>query len=1470
MRTEGSRRSSTWLAVAAAAAVLGGSLAGVVSAQASAPARASGGRSAPPHVPASVAPAAAPASTALDPPGDAVHLVTPAPLLGLGSGTGREGRRLRANLTVQVGVAGRAGVPASGAVAVLVELTAVDPPVSGVLTAFPSEGRRPAGGQLVFARGRVTSTLALVRLGAGGAIDLRASTGPVDVAADLIGYLAPGAGDRFTGLAAPATLGSGWIGAGTPGVSPRSPRLLTLAVGGRDGVPTHGVVAALVRLTAADARGIGSAGGMPVPGGPAGGPALSFAPGRTATDLAVLPSGAHGTVGISISGGPVDLRTDLIGWLAPGGGDGMVDLAAPLAIAGPGAGTARAREPLRSGRTLTVRVAGTGGVPAAGAVAALVNLVAIDPTHSATVAAFPSGGTPPGQGTLPVSPGPGAGTLALVPLGSQGAIDLTTSAGPLEVGAVVTGYLVGASTLPLTIATRSLAGAAVGVPYRAALVAVGGDPPYDWSVEAGTLPHGLSLAPRRGLITGRPAAPDIAPLTVMVSDQRGARASALLTLVVGPTRMRPGLHRGLLAVTVGQLPAGLPAAVSITGPRGYVRTVAATSVLTVGPGTYRVAARPVAGSADTFYPTVTGSPVRVTSGTSAVVGVSYLTAVANTTKVVPAGQLGDLRSVTPSESSFVFAPVPPSLASVQPGDVIAAGPSALAPGGFLERVTSMADANGELVLGTTRATLAEAVPRGAFSVQWPTSPITGSQATRLLARSAPTVSGGARPAPGVHPRGAPSPTVGGVPNDFIPSLSCGSNIGAAAPTIALSNVQFSITPHFDASWSWTQGLTADAYVEVVEGIHASLAFPKGSYCQDTIKLWGPQTIGIPDVNFSIGPVPVNISFLLEIDLTVKVAATANVAMTEQQGFTLDAGASYANGQLSPINSYTPNNNFQPPAPGSAGYLKVSVGPKFTFAFWCYDICYSTSIGGVSVPAITPMIGPTVGMDFFLELTLQEPPSYPSWALTGGLEFNVGFVANLWGIINVNAQLSVPIFSATLAAAPPVITTPPLLGALESGTLASPLSIPLQAGGCCTSSSAAISVPVAALQWNLVGTQPSTPGISLSQSGTLTVTGTPASFSGDISVDVSVTDALGQTTDGTFTIPVIPGPQAQTYDLPDAEVNNGYYYDLTPSMDQNQGGTPPYQCWGYTQGTVYIPWGYNIGEQATGCVVSGNPTTQGTMPFSFTDWQSVQSTVEDSFNPPSTAVDTLVIGPLRPAPVVTMPSGPLTGEVGVPFSFEPTASGGEPPYSPWDAYAPSASGGAIATPLPPGLTLDQNTGVVSGVPTTPGLYDVWLRVRDNLEGAAYGDVAVYVQSAPVITTYYVGDATVGEPYVAPLSAAGGTAPYGWEVTSVTDAAGAAVPMPAGLSLDPNTGQLEGTPLPGTDGTYTVQVGLTDQAQAQASRSLSLTILPQLVITSPAQLPAAAPGTSYSTSLTATGGSGVSNYNWTLGSCSGAPS
>ena len=84
---------------------------------------------------------------------------------------------------------------------------------------------------------------------------------------------------------------------------------------------------------------------------------------------------------------------------------------------------------------------------------------------------------------------------------------------------------------------------------------------------------------------------------------------------------------------------------------------------------------------------------------------------------------------------------------------------------------------------------------------------------------------------------------------------------------------------------------------------------------------------------------------------------------------------------------------------------------------------------------------------------------------------------------------------------------------------------------------------------------------------------------------------------------------------------------------------------------------------------------------------------------------------------------------------------------------------------------------------------------------------------ITTTALPGD-TVNTPYSATVSATGGTAPYAWSATG----------LPAGLTINPSTGQLTGSPT--TAGTSTVMVTVTDSSSPTlvAKASLQITITP----------------------------------------------
>ena len=78
---------------------------------------------------------------------------------------------------------------------------------------------------------------------------------------------------------------------------------------------------------------------------------------------------------------------------------------------------------------------------------------------------------------------------------------------------------------PLTITTSSLPNGTQNTAYNTTLAAVGGTTPYSWSISAGTLPTGLSLASSTGVISGTPTGTGTSNFTVQVTDVNSVTAS---------------------------------------------------------------------------------------------------------------------------------------------------------------------------------------------------------------------------------------------------------------------------------------------------------------------------------------------------------------------------------------------------------------------------------------------------------------------------------------------------------------------------------------------------------------------------------------------------------------------------------------------------------------------------------------------------------------------------------------------------------------------------------------------------------------------------------------------------------------------------------------------------------------------------------------------------------------------------------
>jgi hypothetical protein len=139
-----------------------------------------------------------------------------------------------------------------------------------------------------------------------------------------------------------------------------------------------------------------------------------------------------------------------------------------------------------------------------------------------------------------------------------------------------------------------------------------------------------------------------------------------------------------------------------------------------------------------------------------------------------------------------------------------------------------------------------------------------------------------------------------------------------------------------------------------------------------------------------------------------------------------------------------------------------------------------------------------------------------------------------------------------------------------------------------------------------------------------------------------------------------------------------------------GGTFPY-TWAVTAGT--LPPGLTLNPDGT---LNGTPTVPSATPFAFT------VTVTDSSTPTAeTNSVPYVITISDPPPPSINNTPPTTATVGLPYSFQFTASGGLAPLI-WSS--PTAPTGGLA------LGVD---GILSGTPSTAGIFPITLTVKDAM-------------------------------------------------------------------------------------------------------------------------------------------------------------
>ena len=354
-----------------------------------------------------------------------------------------------------------------------------------------------------------------------------------------------------------------------------------------------------------------------------------------------------------------------------------------------------------------------------------------------------------------------------------------------------------------------------------------------------------------------------------------------------------------------------------------------------------------------------------------------------------------------------------------------------------------------------------------------------------------------------------------------------------------------------------------------------------------------------------------------------------------------------------------------------------------------------------------------------------------------------------------------------------------------------------------------------------GTLPS--GLTLNSNSGI-ISGTPTA-TGTFSFVAQVSDAGSpvETTTKPLSITIQPSLAITTTSLFDRVVNVAYTATLTAS-----GGTTPY-TWSISSGT--LPSGLTLNSNSG--IISGTPTATGT--FSFV------AQVSDAGSPVETTTKPLSIT-IQPSLAITTTSL-FDRVVNVAYTATLTASGGTTPYT-WSI--PSGT-------LPSGLTLNSNSGIISGTPTATGTFSFVAQVSDagSPVETTTKPLSITIQPSLAITTTSLFDRVVNVAYTATLTASGGTTPYTWSIPSGT--------LPSGLTLNSNSGIISGTPTATGTFSFVAQVSDAGSPVETTTKPLSITIQPSLAITTTSLFDRVV-NVAYTATLTASGG--TTPYTWSI--------
>jgi len=260
----------------------------------------------------------------------------------------------------------------------------------------------------------------------------------------------------------------------------------------------------------------------------------------------------------------------------------------------------------------------------------------------------------------------------------------------------------------------------------------------------------------------------------------------------------------------------------------------------------------------------------------------------------------------------------------------------------------------------------------------------------------------------------------------------------------------------------------------------------------------------------------------------------------------------------------------------------------------------------------------------------------------------------------------------------------------------------------------------------------------------------------------------------------------TSSLPDGSTNTEYVARL---LTANADGPVTFTVSGLAPGMDYDP--------ASG-FITGRPTVVGNYQVDITANDGTNSITENNVHLKVTAA-----GGGGNAGATFDVSVLPAGKVGTPYSTTLTLTNGVGPFT------------FGAVDLPPGITLNGQTGLLSGTPLAAGTFFCGLSVYDAGENnKVVKIVPLLVEPASStfqFTTRFLNNGEVGTPYWDQWATSGGDGAVHFGASG----------LPSGLSVDAATGEVGGTPT--VAGTFVVTLSATDSSDT-ISTNLQMIVVP----------------------------------------------